>query len=167
VTHNLTPPKVTLPDLLAGVVDPEGASTPLYLCPQCQKLKVADDFWRFRKDGVTPSGRCRACQSSGAVKSAQASGYKAQAAAVKQWRHGHPEKARAQARDGKRVLRGTVPALPCEVCGEPAENHHESYADDERPRRLCRRCHNAAHDKRTHHPQWTAAGAAWAQHKEG
>lgn len=145
-------------------------STQVYLCPRCQELKAAPDFWQFRKDGVTPSGRCRACQSKASVEAARRRGYKAVAAAVKRWRLRHPEKARAVARDAKRVWRGAVTALPCEECGEPAENHHETYADDEKPRRLCRRCHNAAHGKRTHaKPQWTPAGRAWAagNHKEG
>jgi len=130
-------------------VCPPARPGPLFVCSKCGQEKPSDEFWRFRKDG-TPSGRCRACQSAENVISQQRHGYATGYAAVKRWRHNHPIEARHQDTDNKRVQRGTLPAGPCEVCGRHvSQNHHEAY-DGRKPRRLCRRCHNAAHGKRSY-----------------
>jgi len=121
----------------------------LFTCSTCGRHWRREDFLRFCKDG-RPMAPCRACRSRATIERAKLDGYKKVHAAVKRWRHAHPIEAKAVARDGKRVQRGTLPAGPCEVCGRKvSQNHHESY-DGSKPRRLCRRCHNAAHDKRTY-----------------
>ena len=43
--------------------------------------------------------------------------------------------------------RGYLPKGPCEVCGGPAENHHEDYDKPLVVKRLCREHHLALHDR--------------------
>ena len=41
--------------------------------------------------------------------------------------------------------RGMLARGTCEVCGEPAQNHHENYHDPRTVRRLCRTDHLKQH----------------------
>ena len=141
------PPRraVTHPTHQAGQGERPGR---VFYCSHCDQHKPLSEFWRLSPDGTRPSGRCRACQSIATSKSARRDGYRKAARRVKRWRHRHPEKARAVARDGKRAQRKGTRGR-CVDCGRRAMHiHHDDYSKPGVP--LCFKCHLKRHGKRCH-----------------
>lgn len=64
--------------------------------------------------------------------------------AMKRYRNHFPEKARAHRVLFKAVKNGFIKRLPCEVCGEKAEAHHDDYSKPLEVRWLCV-MHHAQH----------------------
>lgn len=73
------------------------------------------------------------------------------AAYMREWRKDHPLTGLARLKDICRSIanvylrRGKIERRPCEVCGSPAEMHHDDYDKPLAVRWLCRPHHLALH----------------------
>lgn len=70
---------------------------------------------------------------------------------MREWRKTHPLNAKQRKKDIARsylnvyVRRGKVKRLPCEICGQKAEAHHEDYSKPLEVVWLCRKHHLQHH----------------------
>lgn len=63
---------------------------------------------------------------------------------ISRYHERHPEKHKAHTLVRNAIQCGRLRVMPCEVCGNPAEAHHDDYAKPLEVRWLCP-CHHAEH----------------------
>lgn len=61
----------------------------------------------------------------------------------------HPERYRSRAKINNALRDGRLTRQPCEVCGKRAQAHHEDYSRPLDVRWLCKKHHDAVHERMT------------------
>jgi hypothetical protein len=61
------------------------------------------------------------------------------------WRKQNPAKAKAHAKVSKAIKKGTLAKMPCQICGDIAQAHHDDYSKPLDVRWLCVKHHNEHH----------------------
>lgn len=152
-----------------------------WLCPVCDLRKPSEAFRHHRKDG-TPGGKCYACHLA-AARDWKRRNHDRNAAHQRKWGAANRQKQGCLNLHRRAIQWGRLlPHSECSECDATVgiEGHHPSYDHPYHTVGYCKDCHEEHHraieaGEKSElpiaciHPQWTAAGRAWAEgnHKEG
>lgn len=130
------------------------------VCFKCGQRKPLGEFYRHAAMADGHLNKCKACTKADAAARAHSSeavrAYDrardktperraAKAERTRRMRREHPEKNRARLKVHRAVASGRLKRQGCEVCGAPAQAHHEDYSKPLDVRWLCQQHHSRAH----------------------
>lgn len=109
-----------------------------YKCVECSERLPVDSFYKNRNRGGRIHPRCKEC-SKLYDKRRRDAGY------FKEYASKNANKLQAKWKVAYAIKKGILKRLPCEICGEFGEAHHEDYNKPLEVRWLCRTHHMEAH----------------------
>lgn len=105
-------------------------------CEECRAAYIEywRDYYERHRDALTERGR--RSRNAHLVRENER---------IQRWRLANPEKIHAHRAVERAIRNGRLRAMPCEVCGAPAEAHHDDYGRLLDVRWLCRSHHRRLH----------------------